>query len=115
LYRVSFRGRAQSASTTNGTGVRISNGTAVVSTVAVSWAIAQGANGVSQKYQYDQTAANTNVTSTSANAANTDFAITGDGVIRITSAGTLVIQLRSELNGTASTLLADSSLVLELL
>jgi hypothetical protein len=115
LYRVTFRGRAQSASTTNGMGVRISNGTSVVSTVSIAWSISQGANGVSQKFQYDQTAANANITSASVNAANTDLSITGDGVIRITSAGTLVLQFRSELNGTAATLLADSSLTLELL
>lgn len=114
LYRVSFRGRAQSGSTTNGTGIRVSNGTATVTTVNIAWAIAQGANGVSQKFQFDQIATNTNITSASANVANTDFAIAGDGVLRITTPGTLVIQLRSELNGTASSLLADSALTLEL-
>lgn len=114
LYRVSFRGRCQSGSTTNGTGVRVSNGTATVTTVNIAWAISQGANGVSQKFQFDQIATNTNITTASAAAANTDFAILGDGVIRITTPGTLIVQLRSELNGTASSLLADSCFVLEL-
>jgi hypothetical protein len=110
LYKISFRGRGQSGSTTNGTGVRLSNGTATISTINITWAIAQGANGVSQKFQFDQIAANTNVTSASAAAANTDFGISGEGIVRITVAGTLLIQLRSELNGTASSLLADSCL-----
>lgn len=114
LYRVAFRGRAQSASNTNGIGVRLVNGTATVSSTNIAWAIAQGANGVSQKFQYDQIATTTNVTSSSSNAANTDFAITGDGLIRVTAAGTLAIQIRSELNGTVSTLLADSFLEISL-
>lgn len=114
LYRVSFRGRGQSGSTTNGTGVRVSNGTATVTMVNIAWAISQGANGVSQKFQFDQIATNTNITTASAAAANTDFAILGDGLIRITTSGTLIIQLRSELNGTASSLLADSCFILEL-
>lgn len=114
LYRVSFRGRGQSGSTTNGTGVRVSSGTATVTMVNIAWAIAQGANGVSQKFQFDQIATNTNITTASTNAANTDFAILGDGIIRTTTPGTLVVQLRSESNGTASSLLADSCFILEL-
>lgn len=110
LYKISFRGRGQSGSTTNGTGIRLSNGTATISTINIAWNITQGANGVSQKFQFDQIAANTNVTSASAAAANTDFGISGEGIVRITVAGTLLIQLRSELNGTASSLLADSFL-----
>lgn len=114
LYRVSFRGRGQSGSTTNGIGIRVSNGTANVTTINIAWAIAQGANGVSQKFQFDQIATNTNITTASAATANTDFAILGDGVVRIATSGTLIIQLRSELNGTASSLLADSCFILEL-
>jgi hypothetical protein len=110
LYRFRFFGIAQSGSTTNGMGIRIVNGTSTISTILAKWFIGQGANGTTQNFQYDQIALNTNVTSASAQAANTNFSIIGEGVFRVTVAGTATIQIRSELNGTAASLLADSNL-----
>jgi len=110
LYRFRFFGIAQSGSTTNGMGIRIVNGTSTISTIQAKWFIGQGANGVSQAYQYEQIALNTNLTSASAAAANTNFSVIGEGVFRVTVAGTATIQIRSELNGTAASLLADSNL-----
>lgn len=110
LYRFRFFGIAQSGSTTNGMGIRIVNGTSTISTILAKWFIGQGANGTTQAFQYDQIALNTNVTSASAQAANTNFSIIGEGVFRVTVAGTATIQIRSELNGTATSLLADSNL-----
>ena len=108
LYKVTFRGQAQSAGTTNGMGLRIINGTASVSTVGIKWAISQAANGTAQTFQYDQTALTTNVTSASVQTANANLVCMGDGMIRVTTAGTLVVQFRSDLNGTVATLLTDS-------
>lgn len=115
LYRFNFFGRMQSGATNTGVGVRISNVSAAVSTCAAKWFIDQAGNGTAQNFQYNQSAANTNVTSASVAAANTPFNVIGDGVIRVTTAGTVAIQIRSETNGTATTLLTDAVFILELL
>jgi hypothetical protein len=114
LYSFRFLGLAQSGSTTNGMGVRINSGSATLSTVMVKWNISQAANGTAQTYQYDQIALSTNLTSASVQAANTNFAVLGVGLFRVTTSGTVVIQIRSELNGTAVSLLADSFLEVNL-
>ncbi len=113
FYRFKFIGVMQSGSTASGVGVRISNGTATLTTCIGKWFITQGANGLSQNYQYDQLNTATNVVSASSAAANTSFLVQGEGVFRITSTGTVVIQIRPEVNGTAASLLAESSLVVE--
>lgn len=115
LYRFNFFGRMQSGATNVGLGVRVTTQTAVVSSCVGKWFIDQGANGTAQAFQYNQTNSNTNITSTSAPGANSQFNVIGDGVVRITTAGTLAIQIRSETNGTAVTLLANSVFILELL
>jgi hypothetical protein len=45
--------------------------------------------------------------------ANSNFSVTGEGVIRITTAGTVAIQIRPETNGTAATIRPDSIFLLE--
>ena len=114
LYRVSVIARAQSGAIQNGIGLRISNGTATLSTVHVKWFISQGASGTAQIFSYDQIATTTNLVSASAAVANATFAVIGEGLIRITSPGTVAVQLRSEVSGTASSLLPDSIFILEL-
>jgi len=115
LYFIKFVGLMQSGGTPNGVGVRVSTGTGTITTCNVKWTIAQGANGaINMSYEYDQLATTTNITSASVQAANTTFNVTGMGLIRVTIAGTVTIQIRSEVNGTAASLLADSSFILEL-
>lgn len=115
LYFIKFVGLMQSGGTPSGVGVRVSTGTGTITTCNVKWTIAQGANGaVNMSYEYDQLATTTNITSASTQAANTTFNVTGMGLIRVTVAGTVTIQIRSEVNGTAASLLADSSFILEL-
>lgn len=115
LYAFRFFGIMQSGSTTNGVGVRIVNGTSTISTILGKWNISQGTNSTSQDFQYTQLALNTNLTSASTQTANTNFPIIGMGVFRVTVAGTVAIQTRSELAGTAASLLADSFLEVKLL
>lgn len=120
LYKFSFFGRMQSGATANGSGVRISAGTATITTVNAKWFLTQatntsGSNTVQNiNYTWDQTDATTNVVSGQIFAANTTFNALGEGVVRITTAGSLAIQIRSDANGSASSLLADSVLILEL-
>ncbi|MFM1781819.1 MAG: hypothetical protein RLZZ181_594 [Pseudomonadota bacterium] len=113
LYKVKVLGRAQSASTAVGLGLRIAQGTATISTIGIAWAFAQGANGVSKDFRYDQISTADNVTSVSSQAANTNFIVRGEGMIRVTVAGTVAIQFRSETTG-AVTLQPDTSFILEL-
>lgn len=114
LYYFRFAGNMQSAATANGVGVRVAPVTATMTTVSAKWNLSQGANGVSHDFEYDQIANNTNLTSASAQAANTNFSVNGFGVFRLTVAGTVAIQIRSEGNGTAITLQPDSVFILEL-
>jgi hypothetical protein len=113
LYKIKVLGKAQTASTTSGLGLRIAAGTATISNVGVAWSFSQGANGVSKDFRYDQTATADNITSASTQAANTDFMVRGEGFIRVSVAGTVVVQFRSE-STTAATLQADTSFILEL-
>lgn len=114
LYFFKFAGNMQSASTTVGVGVRVAPVTATITTVSAKWNFAQGTNGVSHDFEYDQTTGATNLTSASVQAANTDFSVNGFGVFRVTVAGTVAIQTRTETANTAVTLQPDAAFVLEL-
>lgn len=113
LYKITFNGKVRSAATTTGMGFRVAAGTAVIGDVGVKWFIPQGANGVSQAYVYDQITTADNITSTSIQAANTDYIALGKGFIRVTTAGTVAIQIRSETT-TAVTLQSNAVFTLEL-
>lgn len=113
LYTFRFFGRLQSGSNTNGTGLRLNVGTASVSTCNINWVIDQGNNGTQQSFQYSQLDIDTNITSASPPAANTTFNVQARGVVRITSAGSLKMEIRSELSNTASSILEDSVMILE--
>lgn len=113
LYKFSAYIIAQTAATTTGIGFRLGAGTAVLSTISSKWFIAQGADGTAKNFQIDQLAANTNVTSASAITANTNFSSIGDGIFRVTTAGTVQIQFRTEVANTAATVQADSVFIIE--
>lgn len=115
LYSFRFLGIMQSGGTTNGVGVRITNDSATLSTCRAKWAVSQGANGaVNMNFEYDQLTNTTNITSASVQAANTPFIVAGSGILRVTTPGTIAIQIRSELNNNSASLLADSILIVEL-
>lgn len=114
LYFFKFAGNMQSAATGTGVGVRIAPVSATLTTVSGKWNFGQGANGVSHDFEYDQTANNTNLTSASVQAASTNFCVNGFGVFRVTVAGTVAIQIRTESGGTAVALQPDSAFIMEL-
>lgn len=114
LYMFRFSGNMQSTQTTAGVGVRVAPVTATVTTVSAKWNIAQGTNGVSHDFEYDQILTTDNVTSASVAAANTNFSVNGMGVFRVTVAGTVAIQTRTETAGQTATLQPDAGFVLEL-
>lgn len=113
LYRFSMHGQYQSASTATGVGVRISNGTATVTTCYGMWRFSQAADGVNKTFQVDQLNSTTNATSASSAVANSNANVEGSGVFRVTVAGTMQIQLRSEVAASQVLLQPDAVLVVE--
>lgn len=113
LYKITFLGKVRTAATNSGLGLRLAQGTATISDIAIKWRIPQGANGTAQSFIYDQTATTNNITSASIATSNTDYVAIGEGYIRITTEGTVAVQFRSETT-TAATLQANAALILEL-
>lgn len=112
-YRWKVTALAQSTANATGVGVRLGLGTAAASVCYGRWLIGQAGDGTAKSFQYDQLTAATNVTSASTLAANTDFVVLGEGVITVTTAGTIAVQLRSETNGTQVSLRPGTVLRLE--
>ncbi len=112
LYELTLKGIMQSTATTNGVGLRLVNGTAAFSTLSIDWSLSQGVNGTDKKYDYSQLNAAANIASASVITANTDFPVLGMGVFRISTAGTISVQLRSETNGVGSSIRPNSMLII---
>jgi hypothetical protein len=112
LYELTLKGIMQSTATANGVGLRLVNGTAAFSTLSVGWSFPQGVNGTDKKFDYSQNSAADNTTSASVLTANTNFPVLGMGVFRISTAGTISVQLRSENNGVGSSIRPDSMLII---
>ena len=108
--RYSFEFNGISQSTAGGTGVGFRVAGTNIGAVVARWFISQAANGTAQNFQYAQLATTTNVTSASVTTANTDFPISGSGVFTLTTAGAVSIQIRTETNGTAISVRANSAL-----
>lgn len=113
LYSFRFDGQYQSAATTTGVGVRISNVSATVTTMYAKWFFAQAADGVNKNFQIDQLNNATNVVSTASLVANSNANVSGEGVFRVTVAGTVAIQIRSEIAASQVLLQPDAVLVIE--
>ena len=102
----------QSTAGATGLGLRLGNASATISTCYAKWMIAQTSNGTSQSFIYDQLSPTTNVTSTLAPTANTDMVVTCQGTFRVTAAGTVAIQIRSE-TGTSVSIRPESLLFIK--
>jgi hypothetical protein len=111
LYAIRLRGIMQSTALGIGVGLRLVNGTATISVVNINWTFSQGAAGTDKNFEYSQLALADNVTSASVVTANTNLPVAGDGVFRISVAGTIAIQIRSETNGTGVSIRPDSSVI----
>lgn len=113
MYKFFFAGLMQSTQIAFGVGVRIQPVSATVTTVSAKFNIAQGLDGVSHDFEYDQTAAATNVTSSQVSSANANFSVNGVGIFRVSSAGSVGIQICTETNGQTATLQPDAVLIVE--
>lgn len=96
-YIFDFVGTAQSTSITTGVGIRL-NGSATFGALIANWSFSQAANGTDKDFEYSQLAAATDVKSTGVLTANADFPVCGVGVFSISTAGTVAVQLASEVN-----------------
>lgn len=113
-YKFSFNGIFQSPNLNTGIGVRLGLISGSVNLLYGKWRISQAVNGINKDFIYDQLDQNTNVTSTSVSAINTNFVVLGDGVISIASPSVCAIQLRAETNNQAVSIRSGSILKLEL-
>lgn len=113
FYMMDFSGVFQSSATATGIGVRLGSGTATLGAINALWSISQAANGTAQLFTYNQLATNTNVTSASALAANTDLSVIGNGVFQVTVAGAVAIQIRSETNNSAISIRPGSAVTIK--
>jgi hypothetical protein len=95
-YQITFTGTFQSTATGTGIGLRLSNGTAGVGAVVIDWSLTQAGNGTAKNFFYTQIATGANFTSTAATVANGDLPASCQGILDITSAGTMAVQIRSE-------------------
>jgi hypothetical protein len=102
VYKFECFAICQSTSTSVGIGLRLGSSTATVGATFGKWMIRQAANGTASNFQYDQTDSITNVSSTSAVAANSDFIVTGEGIVNVTTAGSIAVQIRAENNNNVS-------------
>lgn len=116
LYKFELFGAYRSAATTTGIGLRIIQGTATMTTVRAIWGIqtsnATTADMMTEYRQIDQT---TNVTTGSTPIVATDWIMRGNGEFRLTVSGTVKVQFRSEVSGSAVTVVQDSYLRIEAL
>lgn len=113
LYKFEFYSLAQSTSTTTGIGVRLIQNSAIVSTIYGKYSISQAVPGTVQSYEYDQISQNSNVTSTNVVSTSFGFVIRGEGIVRIINPGSLSMQFRSEVDGSAVSIGIDSIFSLE--
>lgn len=107
LYLFDVRAICQSTAGNVGIGLRVGSGSATLSTCQGKWLISTAADGIAQSYQYDQLLSTTNVSAPASPTANTNFSVLGSGVFRVTAAGTVAVQIRSE-NTTAVSIRSDS-------
>lgn len=111
LYAVRLRGIMQSTATNTGVGLKLINGSATISELNINWTFSQGGAGTDKNYEYSQLAVGDNGTSTGVVTANVNFPVAGDGIMRITVGGTVIIQFRSENNGTGVSIRPNSTLI----
>jgi hypothetical protein len=111
-YEITSINIVQSTAIGTGIGMRLAPVTATIGVISAKWSIGQGADGTDKDFGYLQNLTTTNVTTTAALAANTDFSAQALGIFQVTVAGTVAIQLRSE-TGTSVSIRNGSILILK--
>lgn len=92
-YKFNVVGKFRTVAITTGIWMTITQKTAVITNVA--WKFRAQVSATADQ-AYSIIASGTNVTSTAVPVANTDYTLTMDGTFEVTTAGTVAIQMRSE-------------------
>ena len=92
----------QSTSAAAGIGLRVGAETATLGDTFGKWAVSQAAEGVNRNYEYDQLNSTTNFSSAAVQTANTNFIVNGNGVVTLTTEGSIAVQIRSETTAAVS-------------
>jgi hypothetical protein len=95
-YQWNVVGAFQSNTTTCGFGCRFIEGTATVAENIGSWEVAQNTDSTTKNFQINQLTAAMNAASASVPIAATKYPFFGQGFVRVTVAGTMKLQFRSE-------------------
>lgn len=109
-YEIRVRGKFRTVATTTGIWLTLKAQTAAIGDI---WIIYQAQSTATANQQYSITADGTSVTTTATPAANTDYALMMNGTFNVTTAGTVTIQMKSEVNGSTATLGIGTFLTLE--
>lgn len=111
-YVVRFVGTLQSTSTLEGCGLRFF--TPATNVTIANWRFSQAANGTDKNYEYSQLSTATNVTATGVLTANADYPASGEGIMQLSTAETISIQIRTETGfGANCSVRANSILIVE--
>jgi hypothetical protein len=113
LYVLELKGIMQSTATGTGVGLRLVNSTATISTIVLNWSFSQAGAGTDKNFEYTQLTVADNVTSASVQTANANFPVFGNGVFRVTAAGTMSVQIRTEIAASAVSIRPDSTLMIK--
>lgn len=103
----------QSTGVLNGIGLRVMDNSGIIGTLCLKWGIASAADGTDKTFEYTQNATSNNITSGLVFAANVNLPISGLGMLTITTAGTIAVQIRSELPATSVSIRPESILLLK--
>ena len=109
LYVLELKSAMQSTAANTGVGLRLAQGTATISNVSLSWSFTQAIAGTAKNFEYDQISLADNITSASVVNPNVSFPVFGNGVFRISVAGTVAIQIRTEIAGNGVSIRPDST------
>lgn len=113
-YKIEALIRVQTVAATTGHGIRLAAGTATLSNLLIKWDLAANTDlAPSYANPYTQRAVSDNIVSAAIGSANTDYMTVGQGFFTVTVAGTINLQFRSEVAGSAVTLGIGSNFILE--
>jgi hypothetical protein len=113
-YKYTVLALVQTVSTGTGFGLRFTNGTATVVTHSTAWWLPVDADNTVGHFQAQQQESLTfDVFTSGIGVANQNFQAVGEGFFSVTVAGTVSIQVRSEVNGSAVTIGIGSCFVIE--
>ena len=109
-YKLTLRGKYRTAATTTGIWLTLKQQSAVLSDVSV---IFQAQSATTTQQALSIVANGTSVTTTATPTANTDFSLMMNGTFNVSTAGTVAIQMKTEVAASTATLQPWTVLIIE--